>query len=115
MAGLVSPSMPMFVVRNTLRAAISPIPRSTRGWARCLRYGAFAPDVLARLRWMCDTLGPTLQIAIQALGGLPLKPLIAQALQMGDECHNRHIAATALLFKALAPHVDPRPRRPARG
>jgi hypothetical protein len=28
---------------------------------------------------------------------------MAQALQMGDELHNRHIAATSLLFKTLAP------------
>jgi len=34
-----------------------------------------------------------------------LKPMIAQALQMGDECHNRHIAATSLLFKAIAPSL----------
>jgi hypothetical protein len=52
---------------------------------------------------MCDVLGPTLQIGIRHLGGLQLKPLMAQALQMGDELHNRHIAATSLLFKALAP------------
>ena len=104
MAGLVSPSMPMFVVRNAAgdNMAYSSL---NEGMGKVLRYGAFAPEVLARLRWMCDTLGPTLQVGIQALGGLPLKPLIAQALQMGDECHNRHIAATSLLFKALAPSL----------
>jgi hypothetical protein len=68
-----------------------------------LRYGAFSAEVLNRLRWMCNTLGPTLQVGIRHLGGMSLKPLIAQALQMGDELHNRHIAATSLLFKALAP------------
>jgi uncharacterized protein DUF1116 len=102
MAGLVSPSMPMFVVRNADRGnyAYSSL---NEGMGKVLRYGAFAPEVLARLRWMCDTLGPTLQAGIRGLGSLPLKPLIAQALQMGDECHNRHVAATSLLFKALAP------------
>lgn len=102
MAGLVSPSMPMFVVRNTDRSNFS-YSSLNEGMGKVLRYGAFAPEVLARLRWMCDTLGPVLQMGIRALGGLPLKPLIAQALQMGDECHNRHIAATSLLFKAIAP------------
>jgi hypothetical protein len=102
MAGLVSPSMPMFVVRNADRGNFS-YSSLNEGMGKVLRYGAFAPEVLARLRWMCDTLGPTLQVGILALGGLPLKPMIAQALQMGDECHNRHIAATSLLFKAIAP------------
>jgi hypothetical protein len=102
MAGLVSPSMPMYVVRNAAgeNRAYSSL---NEGMGKVLRYGAFAPEVLARLRWMCDVLGPTLQIGIRRLGGLPIKPLIAQAVQMGDECHNRHVAATSLLFKALAP------------
>lgn len=102
MAGLVSPSMPMFVVRNA-NAGNYAYSSLNEGMGKVLRYGAFAPEVLARLRWMCDVLGPALRVGVRALGGLPLKPLIAQALQMGDECHNRHIAATSLLFKALAP------------
>ncbi|HMA34919.1 MAG TPA: DUF1116 domain-containing protein [Chloroflexia bacterium] len=102
MAGLVSPSMPMFVVRNTA-AGNCAYSSLNEGMGKVLRYGAFAPEVLARLRWMCDTLGPTLQIGIRRLGSVQLKPLIAQALQMGDECHNRHVAATALLFKTIAP------------
>jgi hypothetical protein len=102
MAGLVSPSMPVFVVRNADRGnyAYSSL---NEGMGKVLRYGAFAPEVLARLRWMCAELGPTLQTGIRALGGVQLRPMIAQALQMGDECHNRHVAATSLLFKALAP------------
>ncbi|MDQ5823093.1 MAG: DUF1116 domain-containing protein [Chloroflexota bacterium] len=102
MAGLVSPSMPMFVVRNADRGnyAYSSL---NEGMGKVLRYGAYAPEVLARLRWMCDVLGPTLQVGIRALGNVPLKPLMAQALQMGDELHNRHVAATSLLFKTLAP------------
>ncbi|HUS17734.1 MAG TPA: DUF1116 domain-containing protein, partial [Chloroflexia bacterium] len=102
MAGLVSPSMPMFVVRNADRGNLA-YSSLNEGMGKVLRYGAFAPEVLARLRWMCDTLGPVLQVGIRSLGSLALKPLIAQALQMGDECHNRHVAATSLLFKALAP------------
>ncbi|MEO8289266.1 MAG: acyl-CoA synthetase FdrA [Chloroflexota bacterium] len=102
MAGLVSPSMPMFVVRNAEGGNMA-YSSLNEGMGKVLRYGAFAPEVLARLRWMCDTLGPTLKIGIQALGGVHLKPLMSQALQMGDELHNRHVAATSLLFKTIAP------------
>jgi hypothetical protein len=113
MAGLVSPSMPMYVVRNAA-GTNSAYSSLNEGMGKVLRYGAFSAEVLTRLRWMCDTLGPTLQAGIRALGGLQVKPLIAQALQMGDECHNRHIAATGLMFKALAPAliraVDDAPR-----
>jgi hypothetical protein len=102
MAGLVSPSMPMFVVRNA-DAGNYAYSSLNEGMGKVLRYGAFSEEVLARLRWMCSTLGPTLQAGIRALGSLAVKPLIAQALQMGDEMHNRHVGATSLLFKAVAP------------
>src|SRR5207248_3501540 len=85
MAGLVSPSMPMFVVRNPAGGNLA-YSSLNEGMGKVLRYGAFAPEVLARLRWMCDVLGPTLQAGIRAIeGGIQLKPLMAQALQMGDE------------------------------
>lgn len=102
MAGLVSPSMPMFVVRNADAGNYS-YSSLNEGMGKVLRYGAFSPEVLKRLRWMCGTLGPVLRTGIRALGGIPLKPMMAQALQMGDEMHNRHVGATSLLFKALAP------------
>jgi hypothetical protein len=94
--------MPVYVVRNADRGnyAYSTL---NEGMGKVLRYGAYAPEVLARLRWMCDALGPVLREGIRALGGMPLKPLMAQALQMGDELHNRHVAATSLMFKVLAP------------
>jgi len=102
MAGLVSPSMPMYVVRNA-NGGNYAYSSLNEGMGKVLRYGAYAPEVLARLRWMCDTLGPALREGIRKLGGMPLKPLMGQALQMGDELHNRHVAATSLMFKTLAP------------
>ena len=41
---------------------------------------------------------------IQSLpDGIDLRSLIAQALHMGDECHNRNRAATSLFLRALGP------------
>jgi hypothetical protein len=70
-----------------------------------LRYGAYAPEVLDRLRWFRDGLGGALGEAIRRTGGVDLRALIGQAVQMGDECHNRNRAASALLIKALAPAI----------
>src|SRR3954454_1084897 len=44
-----------------------------------------------------------LQAGVRKLGGVELRPIIAQALHMGDEVHNRNAAATGLLFKRLVP------------
>jgi hypothetical protein len=104
MAGVTTASMPVFVVENRGHGnrAYSTL---NEGLGRVLRYGAYGSEVLDRLRWFREGLGPALGEVLRRAGGLDLRALIAQALQMGDECHNRNRAATALLIKALAPHV----------
>src|SRR3989454_940145 len=104
MAGIISPTMPLFEVHDatTGRVACCPI---NEGIGAVLRFGAYDTTVLERLRWIRETLGPAIDAALQKLGGLPLIPLMARALAMGDEMHQRNIAATALFVRALAPHV----------
>jgi len=43
--------------------------------------------------------------AIQSSGGIDIRALLAEALQMGDEGHNRNKAASLLYLKTLAPHI----------
>jgi hypothetical protein len=102
MAGIISPSMPLFVVENraTGNRAFSNM---NEGLGKVLRFGANGPEVIARLQWMAASLAPTLRAALARSGPIELKPLMAQALNMGDEVHNRNAAATSLLFKRLAP------------
>ncbi len=105
MAGITSWSMPMVVVENGA-AGNRAFSILNEGLGRVLRYGAYGPDVLERLDWMRDVLGPALGVAVRRLNdGIDLRALIAQALQMGDECHNRNRAASALLIRTLAPIV----------
>ncbi|HVP38837.1 MAG TPA: DUF1116 domain-containing protein [Candidatus Saccharimonadales bacterium] len=104
MAGIVTASMPVWIVEN---AAFGNHAFSTlnEGLGKVLRYGAYGEEVIARLRWMERTLEPILAQALASHGPLDLRSLIAQALQMGDEVHNRNRAATSLLIRALAPHL----------
>jgi hypothetical protein len=102
MAGIISPSMPVLVVENAAHGnrAFSNL---NEGLGKALRFGAYNREVLQRLAWMRDVLAPTLATAVRSLGGVDLKTITAQALQMGDECHNRNAAATSLLFRRIAP------------
>jgi hypothetical protein len=102
MAGVVSASMPLAVVEDptTGRRAYSTL---NEGLGKVLRYGAFAPEVIDRLRWMQAVLGPVLAAALGRTGPIDLGALIAQALQMGDDGHNRNRAGTSLLLRALGP------------
>jgi len=105
MAGVISASMPVFVIRNAA-AGNSAYATQNEGLGRVLRYGAYGPDVYERLRWMRDVLYPTLRVAIESLpSGLDLRAMIGQALHMGDECHNRNRAGTSLLLRALMPAI----------
>jgi len=102
MAGIISPSMPLFVVENKT-GGNRAFSNMNEGLGKVLRFGANNAEVIERLRWMAGVVAPTLRAALVQAGPIELKPLISQALNMGDEVHNRNAAATGLLFKRLAP------------
>jgi hypothetical protein len=102
MAGVLAPSFPVVVVENAgngNRAYAS----LNEGLGKVLRFGAYDPTVLEQLRWMAAVLGPALSATLRARGPVELNAITAQALHMGDECHNRNAAATGLLTRMLAP------------
>jgi len=100
MSGIISPSMPVFVVRNTAHGNVA-YSNMSEGIGRVLRFGANGDDVIARLRWIETVLAPTLRAAVRAAGGIDLKAIQAQALLMGDEVHSRNAAATLQLLSAV--------------
>lgn len=102
MAGIISPSMPLWIIENKTNGERT-FSNFNEGLGKVLRFGANNDEVLNRLTWMRDELAPALKAAVRELGELELKPLMAQALHMGDEVHNRNAAATGLLIKRLLP------------
>ena len=68
-----------------------------------MRFGGNDDSVLDRLRWLASTFGPLLGDTLRAGDGIPLKALVARGLSMGDEMHQRNVACTSLLLRALAP------------
>jgi hypothetical protein len=102
MAGIISPSMPLWVVANTV-AGNRSYSNFNEGLGKVLRFGANDREVIERLRFIARDVAPSLRAALAKSGPIELKPLMAQALNMGDEVHNRNAAATSLLIKRLAP------------
>ncbi|MEO8923689.1 MAG: DUF1116 domain-containing protein, partial [Caldimonas sp.] len=100
MAGIISPSMPVWVVENTA-AGNRAFSNLNEGLGKVLRFGANSPEVLERLRWLGTEFFAAMRAAVKGLADANLKPLMAQALHMGDELHNRNAAASGLLFKRL--------------
>ena len=100
MAGIISPTMPVWIVENT-SAGNRAFSNMNEGLGKALRFGANGPEVIQRLRWMSEIMAPALQATLRTVGPIQLKPLIAQALQMGDEVHNRNAAASSLFLKKV--------------
>lgn len=104
MAGVVSASMPVWILQNKKYGNYSCCTLN-EGLGKVLRYGAYSDEVIKRLKWMENLLAPLLKQALKLHGPMDLKTMIAQALQMGDEGHNRNRAGTSLLIRELAPYI----------
>jgi hypothetical protein len=104
MTGIITASMPVFVIENRMYAQRAYVTIN-EGLGKVLRFGANDASVIARLRWLADEAGPCLGAALRVSGGIDLRTLMAQALRMGDEMHQRNIAASALLARALMPYL----------
>ena len=102
MAGVISPSMPVWIVENA-NGGNRAYSNMNEGLGKVLRFGANGKEVIDRLNWIAATLGPVLEAGLKKLGPVEMKPLIAQALHMGDECHNRNAAASSLFFRRFVP------------
>ncbi|RPI87301.1 MAG: DUF1116 domain-containing protein [Chloroflexi bacterium] len=103
MAGIISPRMPVFMIENKAFGNKAYCTQN-EGLGKVLRYGGMGEEIYARLRWMENDLFPVLDRALAILpDGIDLRSLIAQAMHMGDECHNRNRAATSLFLRAIGP------------
>lgn len=105
MGGITTANMPVWVVENATDGNVAYCTMN-EGIGKVLRFGAYSEEVVKRLEWMRDVLGPTLGKAIRSMeNGLAVNPLVAKAIAMGDEFHQRNIAASMSFFKEVAPRI----------
>ena len=104
MAGVVSALMPVWILQNKKYGNYSYCTLN-EGLGKVLRYGAYSDEVIKRLKWIENLLAPLLRQVLKLHGPIDLKTMITQALQMGDEGHNRNRAGTSLLIRELAPYI----------
>jgi len=102
MAGIISPSMPVYIFENRTYGTQARVTFN-EGLGKTLRFGANGPDVLQRLKWIETVLGPTMWEALTLSGPIDLTQMLARGIQRGDEAHNRNKACTSLFIRAIAP------------
>ncbi len=103
LAGIYTPSMPVFVVDDRAhgtRAFCNMYEGKSR---KRLNYGIYDEVVEAQLQLIEQVVAPVIGEAVRAAGGVPLKPIMVRALNMGDELHSRNTAASLLFARELFP------------
>ncbi len=105
MGGITSGNMPVLVVENRNHGNRAYCTLN-EGIGKVLRFGAYGEEVVNRLHWMKDVLGPCLSEALGKMdGGMNLGVIVSKAITMGDEFHQRNIAASALFMKDIMPYL----------
>ena len=104
MAGVISPSMSVYIVENQTHGN-KVYCNFNEGLGKVLRYGAYSDEVIENLKWMEKEMSPLLTEAFKRSGPIDLKEIISKALHMGDECHCRNVATSLLFLKTMTPHV----------
>ncbi len=105
MAGVTSPSMKVYIIENVTHGN-KAYSNLNEGYGKVLRYGAYSEDVITKLRWMNDEMGPVLADALATNeDGIDIRALLAEALHMGDEGHNRNKAGSFIFTSKLAPLI----------
>ncbi|MEH7354548.1 DUF1116 domain-containing protein [Neobacillus drentensis] len=105
MGGITSGSMPVLVVENREEGNTAYCTMN-EGIGKVLRFGAYSEEVTNRLAWMRDVLATTISKALKVKGdGLNINVMIAKAITMGDEFHQRNIAASLIFLKEIAPFI----------
>ena len=102
MTGMITRSMPVMVVENR-KFGNRAYCTINEGLGKVMRFGGNDAEVLNRLAWLRDVLGPLLGKALRDSGGIPLKVMIARGLGMGDEMHQRNVACTGVFLREISP------------
>ena len=104
MAGVISPSMSVYVVENQEHGN-KAYCNLNEGLGKVLRYGAYSKEVIEKLKWMEEAMAPVLAEAFKRSGPIDLKEIISKALHMGDEGHCRNVAGGLIFLGTMAPHI----------
>ena len=104
MTGMITYSMPLYEVKNIAFGNVGYCTFN-EGLGKVMRFGANDESVIKRLKWLEEVLAPVLKKMLSEYGPMNLKIIITKALAMGDEMHQRNVAASALFLKELAPKL----------
>jgi hypothetical protein len=101
MCGVTSASMPVFVVQDKVHG------NQAYDWQQTdmTSFGQSYEEGVKEIEFVQNTLAPVMAAAIRHAGGLNVKQLLAQGLQMGDELHGLFDATRGAFLGWILPHI----------
>ena len=105
--GIITKSVAMNVIedrRNHTVAATFPAEGPVFQGGFC-GWGLYNEGIAENLRYMREVLFPPMREMLAKNGGIPIKPFLAEGMQMGDENHTRQTAADLLFDKLVLPQL----------
>lgn len=104
MAGVVRPSQIVMRIEDRAGSGVT-YATLAEGGRQVLRFGVYTPAVAEGLRWLDEVLGPAVARGLPA-GGLPILPLVAAGVNLGDDVHQRNVGGMMGFIRAL-PSLEP--------
>ena len=105
--GIITKSVAMNVIENRRtgkRAATFPAEGVKFQGGFC-GWGLYSPEIAENLRYMREEIFPVMREMLYKRGGLAIKPILAESMQMGDENHSRQTASDLLFDKQILPDL----------
>ncbi len=104
--GIVTASVPLLICedrRTGVRAGVFP-HESKFGVGFC-GWGVYSDAIKENLIYIGEKLLSPLSDVLKECGGIPMKPIIAGGLEMGDENHSSQTAVDALFIREIIPYA----------
>ncbi len=101
MSGPISSSMAVCVIENiTFGNTVYAGPLHV-GRKPGILFGCYTREAIELQRWICDVWAPATSKALRIIGGIDCRTLVGKSILMGDEQHNRNLAATMLFYTEI--------------
>ena len=105
--GIITKSIAMFVVKDRYSGQVAGTfpAEGIRFQGGFCGWGLYSKEIAENLKYMREWLFPPMKALVKEIGGLPIKPILAESLQMGDENHTRQTAADYIFQHQILPKL----------
>lgn len=104
--GIITKSVAMFIIEDRATGKISAnFPAEGPNQGGFCGWGLYSDEIADYLRRMRDVFFPVMRAVLKKMGGLAVKPILAESFQMGDENHTRQTATDLLFDKKFVPEL----------